>query len=216
MILVSALLALFSAGAAAQQSTYYELQKGDFPHDVAASPSGEVWYAGQRAGVAGRLDPATGHVERIPLGKDAAPQGVIVGPDGIAAWFTDGGRNAIVRLDPRTKEIKIWPLPPERKDAELNTAAFDRLGRIWFTGQAGIYGRLNPTSGEIKVWDAPEGAGPYGMTATPKGDIWFVSFAGSYLANVDLESGAATVFEPPAPGKVEPGACGRIQEGTCG
>ena len=49
----------------------------------------------------------------------------------------------------------------------------------------------------MKVWDSPKGGGPYGMTATPKGDIWFVSFAGSYLANVDLASGAATVFEPP-------------------
>src|SRR5438874_851972 len=196
VILVAALLAVFSTGAGAQRSTYYGLQKGDFPHDVAASPIGEVWYAGQRAGVAGRLDPTTGHIERIPLGKDAAPQGVIVGTDG-APWFTDGGRNAIVRLDPSTKEIKLWPLPPERNGAELNTAAFDRHGRIWFTGQAGIYGRLNPTSGEMKVWDSPKGGGPYGMTATPKGDIWFVSFAGSYLANVDLETGAAAVFEPP-------------------
>jgi virginiamycin B lyase len=196
VILVGALLAFFSTGAGAQQSTYYELQKGDFPHDVAASPTGEVWYAGQRAGVAGRLDATTGHIDRIALGKDAAPQGVIVGPDA-APWFTDGGRNAIVRLDPTTRHVKVWPLPPERKDAELNTAAFDRHGRIWFTGQAGIYGRLDPPSGEMKVWDAPKGSGPYGITATPQGDIWFVSFAGSYLANVDLETGAATVFEPP-------------------
>src|SRR5438876_7047488 len=56
VILVAALLAVFSTGAGAQRSTYYGLQKGDFPHDVAASPIGEVWYAGQRAGVAGRLD----------------------------------------------------------------------------------------------------------------------------------------------------------------
>jgi virginiamycin B lyase len=214
VILVGVLLTCFATGAGAQQSTYYELQKGDFPHDVAASPTGEVWYAGQRAGIAGRLEPRTGHIDRIPLGKDAAPQGVIVRPDG-APWFTDGGRNGIVRVHPRTKEIKFWPLPPERKGAELNTAAFDRLGRIWFTGQAGINGRLNPTSGEMKVWDSPKGAGPYGMTTTPKGDIWFVSFAGSYLANVDLETGAATVFEPPTR---ESGTrrCGRIREEGCG
>jgi virginiamycin B lyase len=79
----------------------------------------------------------------------------------------------------------------------LNTAAFDGRGRIWFTGQNGIYGRLDPSSGDMKVWDAPKGRGPYGITGTPKGDIWFVSLAGNYLANVDLESGAATVYEPP-------------------
>jgi virginiamycin B lyase len=79
----------------------------------------------------------------------------------------------------------------------LNTAAFDGKGRIWFTGQNGIYGRLDPTAGDMKVWDAPKGRGPYGITGTPRGDIWFVSLAGNYLANVDLENGAATVYEPP-------------------
>src|SRR5216110_2910061 len=91
------------APAQAQQSKYYAVPKGDFPHDVAASPSGEVWYAGQGAGVGGRLNPATGEIERTPLGKNSAPHGVIVGPDG-APWFTDGGQNAIVRVDPVTKQ----------------------------------------------------------------------------------------------------------------
>lgn len=182
---------------AAQESRYYDVPKGDFPHDVAVGPQGEVWYAGQKSGVAGRLDPATGNIERIPLGKGSAPHGVIVGPDG-APWFTDGGQNAIVRVDPNTKEVKVWPLPPERMPyTNLNTAAFDGKGRIWFTGQNGIYGRLDPKSGDMKVWDAPKGRGAYGIAATPKGDIWFVSLAGSHLAGVDVETGAATVVEPP-------------------
>src|SRR5215475_2938678 len=130
-----------SAPATAQQSKYYELAKGDYPHDVAVGPNSEVWFAGQKAGIAGRLDQATGQIERIPLGKNSAPHGVIVGPDG-APWFTDGGQNAIVRVDPATKEVKVWPLPPERPYANLNTAAFDSRGCIWFTGQNGIYGRL--------------------------------------------------------------------------
>lgn len=165
---------------------------------MAAGPSGEVWYAGQRFGVAGRLDPVTGQVERIALGKNSSPHGVIIGPDG-APWFTDGGQNAIVRVDPKSKEVKVWPLPPERMPyTNLNTATFDCRGRIWFTGQNGIYGRLVPETGDMKVWGAPKGRGPYGITATPEGDIWFVSLAGSYLANVDLETGAPTVFEPPS------------------
>ena len=194
--IVAALTAIWGS-AQAQTTKYYAVPAGDYPHDVAAAPAGDVWYAGQRAGVAGRLDPATGKIERIPLGKNAAPQGVIVGPDG-APWFTDVGRNAIVRVDPATREVKVWPLPPERMPyTALNTAAFDGKGRIWFTGQTGIYGRVDPATGEMKVWDAPRGRGPYGITGTPRGDIWFVSLAGSYLANVDPESGAATVHEPP-------------------
>ncbi|HEX7074075.1 MAG TPA: lyase [Hyphomicrobiaceae bacterium] len=178
---------------------YFDVPKGDGPHDVAVAPDGTVWYAGQKAGVAGKLDPATGKIERITLGQNSAPHGVIVGPDG-APWFTDGGQNAIVRVDPETHSVKIWPLPPERMPyTNLNTAAFDGKGRIWFTGQNGIYGRLDPETGEMKVWDAPRGRGPYGITATPGGEIWFVSLAGSYLANVDLETGQAAIYEPPTP-----------------
>ena len=56
------------------------------------------------------------------------------------------GLLAIVRVDPKTKEVNTWPLPASRAGANLNTAAFDGKGRIWFTGQTGIYGRLDPTT----------------------------------------------------------------------
>src|SRR5437660_3923985 len=95
LLMVLAALAVASASAHAQESTYYELPKGDFPHDVAVGPIGEVWYAGQNLGIAGRLNPASGEIERISLGKKSAPHGVIVGPDG-APWFTDGGTPAKV------------------------------------------------------------------------------------------------------------------------
>src|SRR5258707_8084953 len=85
--------------ARAQDVSYYDVPKGDGPHDVAPAPDGIVWYTGQRAGVLGRLDPKTGKVDRIKLGEESAPHGVIVGPDG-APWLTDSGLNAILRVDP--------------------------------------------------------------------------------------------------------------------
>jgi virginiamycin B lyase len=193
-----AILALMAPGVVhAFSSQYFELPKGDYPHDVAVTDDGIAWYAGQKLGIGGRLDPKTGKITRVPLGEKSAPHGVIIGPDG-APWFTDGGQNAIVRVDPVSLTVKVWPLPAERMPyTNLNTAAFDGRGRIWFTGQNGIYGRLDPKSGDMKVWDAPRGRGPYGITGTPNGGIWYVSLAGNYLANVDLETGAATLYEPP-------------------
>jgi virginiamycin B lyase len=174
----------------------YPLPRGDGPHDVAPSPDGAVWYTGQRKGVLGRLDPATGEVERVPIGDGSAPHGVIVGPDG-AAWVTDSGLNAIVRVDPKSLEVKRYPLPKEAGYTNLNTAAFDGRGQLWFTGQSGTYGRLDPATGAMQVWDAPKGRGPYGIAATPDGTVWYASLAGSHIARIDSDTGAATVVEPP-------------------
>jgi virginiamycin B lyase len=72
---------------------------------------------------------------------------------------------------------------------------------LWFTGQAGIIGRLDPRTEAMDVYDAPRGAGPYGITATPNGDVYFVSLAGSYLGKIDRETGGVTVLEPPTRGQ---------------
>ncbi len=176
--------------------TEYTLPPGSRPHDVAPAPDGRVWYTAQGAGALGVLDPPTGETRHIPLGAGSAPHGVIVGPDG-APWITDSGLNAIVRVDPVTEAVLRFPLPPGRRNANLNTAVFDRAGRLWFTGQNGIYGRLDPTSGEMQIFDAPRGRGPYGITATRDGDVYYASLAGSYVGRIDSASGAVAVLEPP-------------------
>ena len=179
-------LALIAAPliAHAQTVRYFQLPARSAPHDVAPAPDGTVWYTAQRTGHLGRLDPRTGQVEEIPLGRGSSPHGVIVGPDG-AAWVTDSGQNAIVRVDPATKAVKVFPLPDGTPYANLNTAAFDAAGVLWWTGQAGYYGSVDPKSGDVRVVDAPQGRGPYGITATPKGEIYYVSLAGSHLARID-------------------------------
>jgi virginiamycin B lyase len=174
----------------------FPVPAGSAPHDVAPAPDGSVWYTAQRTGKLGRLDPATGATTEVPLGLGSAPHGVIVGPDG-HAWVTDSGLNAIVRVDGTTGEVKLFRLPAGRSGANLNTATFDKRGILWFTGQSGVYGRLDTESGEMTVYDAPRGEGPYGITATPDGTVWYASLAGNHIARVDPVSGAATVVEPP-------------------
>ena len=176
----------------------FPVPSGSRPHDVAPAPDGTIWYTAQGSGELGRLDPNTGNTRHIDLGSGSAPHGVIVGPDG-APWITDGGLNAIVRIDPVTEEIKIFPLPEKYVNANLNTATFDQNGILWFTGQSGIYGYLDPKIGHIEVFYAPNGPGPYGITTTPDGNIYFASLAGSYIGRIDLETGNVTVLEPQTP-----------------
>jgi len=176
----------------------FPVPRGEHPHDVAPTPDGMVWYTAQVTGEAGKLDPATGQSKQIKLGQGSAPHGIIVGPDK-ALWITDGGLNAIVRVDPATEEVRRFPLPEGQKRADLNTPTFDARGRLWFTGQNGIYGRLDPASGKVDVFDAPKGRGPYGMASTKDGSVFYVSLAGSYVGRIDPDTGKASLLQPPTP-----------------
>lgn len=169
-------------------------------HDVAPAPDGGVWFSAQRSGHLGWFDPQAGRVELIPLGSGSAPHGVIQGPDR-AAWLTDGGLNAIVRVSWPQREVRVFPLPEGTPYANLNTCAFDGDGNLWFTGQSGYVGQVAVRSGEVSVQPSPRGRGPYGICATPAGEVWWCSLAGSFIARIDRRTGESTVVEPPTPGQ---------------
>jgi virginiamycin B lyase len=178
----------------------YRVPAGSHPHDVAPARDGGVWYTAQHQGALGWLNPRNGRTRHIALGQGSAPHGVIVGPDG-APWITDGGLNAIVRVDPRTRRVRRFPLPRGSANANLNTAVFDRRGVLWFTGQNGIYGRLDPRVGRVRTYAAPNGRGPYGITVTPRGAVFYASLAGSYVGRINTRTGRATVLLPPTRGQ---------------
>jgi virginiamycin B lyase len=189
-------------GASAQEGPfrvkYFPVDAGIGLHDVTPAADGTIWFTGQRNGKLGRLDPRDGSFKLVGLGQGAAPHGITIGPDG-APWVTEGGQNAIARVDPGDHSVKLFRLPEKYAYANLNTGVFDRSGIYWFTGQSGFYGRLDYKTGEMKVFAAPRGVGPYGITATPKGAVWYASLAGNYIARIDPVSGLATVVEPLTP-----------------
>jgi virginiamycin B lyase len=169
-------------------------------HDVAPAPDGGVWFSAQRSGHLGWFDPKTGRTELVALGSGSSPHGVVQGPDQ-AAWLTDGGLNAIVRVGWPDRSVRTFKLPETSGYTNLNTAAFDGDGDLWFTGQSGVVGKLAVKSGQVSVKDAPKGRGPYGICATPAGEVWWCSLAGSYIARIDRRSGESVIVEPPTKGQ---------------
>jgi virginiamycin B lyase len=102
-----------------------------------------------------------------------------------------------VHVDPISEAVTRFDLPGGRENANLNTAVFDTQGTLWFTGQNGIYGRLDPATSGMDVFDAPRGRGPYGITSTPSGVVYYASLAGSHIARIDPATWQAIVIEPP-------------------
>ena len=189
-----------TAGTALPRIQSFRVPPGSTPHDVAPAADGGVWYTAQSTGRLGWLHPKTGETREIPLGAGSAPHGVIVGPDG-APWITDGGLNAIVRVDPATQKVDVFRLPGSAPNANLNTAAFDAKGILWWTGQSGYYGKVDPATGAVQAWAAPRGRGPYGITATPQGRVFYASLAGSHIAEINTETGEVAVIESPTAGQ---------------
>ena len=165
-------------------------------HDVAPAPDGGVWFTAQRSGHLGWFDPRSGRTELVNLGFRSSPHGVIQGPDQ-AAWVTDSGQNAIVRVAWPSRELRVFALPPETPYANLNTCAFDGEGDLWFTGQSGVVGKVALKTGVVSVRDAPKGRGPYGICSTPSGEVWWCSLAGSFIARIDRRTGDSVVVQPP-------------------
>jgi virginiamycin B lyase len=212
----AAVIAILTAGAAAHakmELRSFPVLAGAGAHDVYPAPDGTVWFTAQSAGKLGRLDPRTGRSDYIALGPGAAPHGVIMDT---TRRLGDPRRAERDRpRGPPDPRCQAYPLPKERRDANLNIATFDHQGVVWFTGQNGVYGRLDPKSAAMTVFAAPRGIGSYGIATTPQGRVFFASLAGNYLRRIDLETGAATVWTRLWRGRAH-GACGATAVAGCG
>lgn len=194
--LLPAAAALPAHSAGKMQSWKLATRRPTGIHDIAPVPDGGVWFSAQASGHLGWFEPSTGRTDLVALGNNSSPHGVIQGPDH-AAWLTDGGQNAIVRVSWPDRKVTVYPLPAGTPRANLNTCAFDGAGDLWFTGQNGWLGKVSVKTGQVMARPSPRGPGPYGMCATPSGDVWWCSLAGSFIARIDRATGESHIVEPP-------------------
>jgi len=188
-----------SIGAAADRYrvTLFPTVTGIGTRDVAPDPDGSVWFNAQWSGALGHLNPSTGELRLYPLGPGSTPHGVVMGPEG-DLWICDRS-NTIRRFNPKTKAItsyQIKPVPIRFGSGNLNTPTFDKRGVLWVTAQNGYYASLDPRTGAIKVYVAPGGFGPYGITTTPSGEVWYSNLAAAHIARINTTTGAIDAVVP--------------------
>ena len=160
-----------------------------------------MWFCGQRNGTLNRLDPRDGSIRVVNLGQGAAPHGVIRGPDG-AAWVTEGGQNAIARVDAEGPPGRgsggcrsASPMPTSTPASSTRAAASGSPAR------AASIGRFDPRTERMEVWEAPRGRGAYGITPHAAGRRSGTSRspATTWRRSRSWRPVASAIVEPPTP-----------------
>jgi len=211
-----AVIALGINQAPAGPVAYYEVPRGAHPHDVAPRRTARSGTPRKVRARSASFDPKTGKVKQISLGQvrrrmvsSSAP---IARPGSPKA-----GRTPIARFDPASKVVKCFPLPKEFPDANLNTATFDRKGILWFTGQNGVYGRVDPATAGRGLERRRRAPAAYGITTTLKrARSGYASLAGD-PSRQDRHRGGDVAVVPPPPQGRRPGAASvGTPRGCCG
>ncbi|AZR24796.1 hybrid sensor histidine kinase/response regulator [Xanthomonas vasicola] len=157
---------------------------------VATAPSrtGGIWLVGTR-GALEHFDPVTGRIERhlAPVDPERVPDTVIESKLG-TVWI--GVQGTLVRYDPRTRQVKRWPLLKHLQHPAADPEIAGRPGRMAEDAQGRIWVALL-THG-VQLWSGDGQLlrtidyGSHGLKALtvldmrigPDGQIWLSNNAG--------------------------------------
>ncbi|PYO55343.1 MAG: cytochrome C, partial [Candidatus Rokuibacteriota bacterium] len=93
-------------------------------------------------------------------------------------FFVEFGANKVGSVDPKTLEIREYPLPDPTSRPRRIAITSDDI--VWYTDfPRGYLGRLDPETGKVTEWPSPSGpkSEPYGVSAI--NDIIWYSESGS-------------------------------------
>jgi len=117
-----------------------------------------------------------------------------------AIWWTGMWANVVGRLDPKTGQMKEYPLKTPKSGPHGLTA--DKDGNIWYTGNtAALVGKLDPTTGAITEYTMPDPAArdPHTPIFDRKGNLWFTLQGSNMVGRIIPSTGEVKVVSPPSP-----------------
>ena len=143
------------------------------PHTPTFDQNGVLWFTNEQSNEIGRLDPRTGKMDlkQSPT-PHSVPYGIVVTHKGVPI-FCEFGSNKLASIDPKTMEIKEYPLPEGARPRRL---ALAKDGTIYYSDYArGMLGHFDPVTGKQEEWPSPGGSSsrPYGIAITNDGTVWY-------------------------------------------
>jgi len=115
----------------------------------------------------------------------------IEAPDG-SIWWTGMWASLVGRLDPKTGEMKEYPLPPTAKPHSI---VADKAGNIWYTGNSNAtIGKLDPKTGKITEYKT-KSRDPHSAAFHPNGRLYFTAQGARMIGRLSPETGEITEVE---------------------
>ncbi|HLH97911.1 MAG TPA: carboxypeptidase regulatory-like domain-containing protein [Xanthobacteraceae bacterium] len=163
---------------------------------------GKVWSQNNGFAAIHRLDVATGKIETIAPFKNA---GVgenhniydIMPDSKNNLYFTDIAADYIGRVDAKTEEVKLYPLPT--KPAGPRRGMMDSQERVWFGEYRGNkIGMFDTKSETFKEWKMPTPwSAPYDVVVDKNGEAWTGSMLNDLVDRLDPKTGQVTEYLMP-------------------
>ncbi|MGQ0533243.1 MAG: Vgb family protein [Caulobacteraceae bacterium] len=111
-----------------------------------------------------------------------APNGMI--------WYVGQQGNTIGRINPRTNEVREWPLPEGALPHSVNV---DAQGGVWYMGNGnGTIGKFDPATGAAREYRMPDpnARDPHTAEFDRNGVMWFTLQQSNMIGRFDPQSGA--------------------------
>jgi virginiamycin B lyase len=160
---------------------------------------GKVWT--QNNGFAGihRLDLASGAIETFEPFRDA-PKGEphniydVIPDSKNNAYFTDFRQRHIGRIDAKTGEVKLYPVPTPASAPRRGT--MDANDRLWFAEyRANRVAMFDTRREEFKEWPMPTAwTVPYDVVLDKNGEAWTGSMSTDRVVRLDPATGATVEY----------------------
>jgi len=117
-------------------------------------------------------------------------------PDG-SIWWTGMFANVIGHVNPKTGEIKEYPL--KTPGSGPHGLELDKAGNVWFTAnQAAYIGKLDPKTGDVAEYKMPEGVrDPHTPLFAPNGMLFFTAQNSNTVGRLDPKTGEIKVQKTP-------------------
>ena len=114
-------------------------------------------------------------------------------------FFTDFRQHHIGRIDARTGEVKLFPIPTQASAPRRGT--MDAQDRLWFGEYRGDrIGMFDTRSGQFKEWQlSTRWASPYDVMIDKNEDAWTGSMLTDQVTRLDPRTGRSVDYLLPRP-----------------